>query len=353
MLKVRCTRIASGMLVVVAMTGLALAQAAKPASSPLSFDVASIKAAPPLDIAAIASGKLPHIGMSVDNDRVDIGGLPLLTLICLAYKVKPNEVAGNPAWMTGGMNADRFDILAKMPEGANKDQVPEMLQALLAERFKLAIHREKRDTSVYALIVGKGGLKLKEAVPDPPAPAPPAEAAAASSPEPSGTGGAAAAKPAGDKREMSFGSGDGRVTMKQSDDGVAIDSKATGKMRMMPSENGMRMEFDSMTMETFAATLAQFAGSPVVDLTELKGKYKGSLELSRDAILAVARNQGLNVGINTGASVATGLPGDTALDPSGGSIFTSVQQLGLKLEQRKLPADFVVIDHVERTPTEN
>jgi uncharacterized protein (TIGR03435 family) len=354
MLKIPCTRIAAGMLAVAATAGIALAQAAKPASSPLSFEVASIKAAPPLDIAAIASGKLPHLGMSVDNDRVDIGGLPLLQLICMAYKVKPNQVAGNPEWLSAGMNDNRFDILAKIPEGANKDQVPEMLQALLAERFKLAVHREKRDTPGYALVVGKGGPKLKEADPDPPAPAPAAVSAASSSGEASGTGRPGAAKPAGANGEMSFGSGNDRVTVKQSKDGMVLDSKTTGRMRIMPREDGaIRMEFESMTMASFAAALSDMVGSPVVDMTELKGKYKVVFELHLDALMA---QQGMGMdgmGLNMGAEGAPGLPADSATDPSGNSFLASLQPLGLKLERRKLPYDFVVVEHVEKTPTEN
>jgi uncharacterized protein (TIGR03435 family) len=314
----------AGLLALAAIAGLAFGQAAAPASTPLSFEVASIKPAPPIDMAAIASGKLPHIGMSVDNDRVDIGGLPLVTLICMAYKVKPHEVAGNPSWMNAGVTDDRFNILAKMPEGATKEQVPEMLQALLAERFKLAIHREKREATEYVLMVGKGGPKLKEAAPAPPTPV--AEGAAASSRAASGTG------PAGAKPVTS-----------------------SMRMTMTPNGNGtIRMEFDnSMTMGTFAATLNAFVGGPVTDMTGLKGKYEVSLELSRDAIQTFARNQGMNAGMFTGAAATTGLPADSALEPSGGSIVTAIQQLGLKLERRKVPADFVVIDHVERTPSEN
>ena len=56
--------------------------------------------------------------------------------------------------------------MAKLPEGANKDQVPEMMQALLADRFKLTIHRDTKDHAIYALIVAKGGPKLKESPPD-------------------------------------------------------------------------------------------------------------------------------------------------------------------------------------------
>jgi uncharacterized protein (TIGR03435 family) len=314
MLKVRCTRIAARILVVVAITGLALAQTAAPASRPLSFEVASIKAVSLFDMMN-ASGKLRLLGISVDSDRVDLVWMSLMELICVAYKVKPAEVAGNPAWLNAGADADHFNILAKMPEGATKDQVPEMLQALLAERFKLVVRRERRDTAGYALIVGKGGPKLKEAVPDPPAPAPAAEAAAGSSHEASGTGGPAAAKPAG------------------------------GAWRMTASENQeFRIEGDSMTMENVATMLSGFVGSPVRDMTELKGRYKLSFEV---------RMQDLSPGMNPGAAATTGLPADSALDPSGSSIFTAVQRLGLKLERRKMPFDFLVIDHVERVPTEN
>src|SRR5215475_5034181 len=151
----------------------AFGQAATPASKALSFEVASIKRAAPLDPAAIMSGKA-HLGTSVDNARVDIGGASLMQLICQAYKIKPNQVTGNPPWLNVGPGVDRFDILAKMPEGTTKDQVPEMLQSLLADRFKLSVHRETRDTNVYALIVAKGGPKLEEASPDPP-PAPASE----------------------------------------------------------------------------------------------------------------------------------------------------------------------------------
>jgi uncharacterized protein (TIGR03435 family) len=144
--------------------GAALGQA--PAAAP-AFEVASIKPAAPLDANAVMSGKL-HLGMRTDAARVDIGYLSLADLIHLAYRVKPFQISG-PDWMGG----QRFDIQAKIPEGASTDQVPEMLQALLAERFKLAVHRENTEQAVYALVVGKGGSKMKDAVPDPDVPAAP------------------------------------------------------------------------------------------------------------------------------------------------------------------------------------
>jgi hypothetical protein len=141
-----------------AVAAAALAQT--PASSP-AFEVATIKPAPPLNPMEIAQGKV-HLGMSIDAARVDIGALSIGDLIRIAWEVKPYQVSG-PEWMT----TERFNILAKMPEGANKDQVPAMLKALLGERFKLAVHKENREHPVYALVAGKNGPKLEAAAPTP------------------------------------------------------------------------------------------------------------------------------------------------------------------------------------------
>src|SRR5438105_3703567 len=118
------------------------------------FDVATIRPAPPIDQAKIMSGQF-RVGMSVDGNRVDIRFFSLADLIRTAYKVKQFQLSG-PDWMS----TERWEIQAKMPEGATKDDVPQMLQALLADRFKLQIHRDSKEQSVYALIVGKGGPKL-------------------------------------------------------------------------------------------------------------------------------------------------------------------------------------------------
>jgi uncharacterized protein (TIGR03435 family) len=336
------TRIA---LVVLALAGLAFGQpAAAPSSAPLSFEVASIKPSGPLDPAAIMSGKA-HVGITVDKARVDVGSANLMGLICWAYKVKPYQVSGNPEWLNLGMNADRFDIVAKMPDGATEAQAQEMMQTLLSERFQLRLHHEKKDVPVFALVVGKAGPKFQEAAPDPPA--------APSAADPGGPGDSASVKPPTAKGEVAFGSGDNRVTMKQTGGGMAISSKETGPIRMTPGENGgFRMEADKMTMEMLANMLSQYVGRPVVDLTELKGKYKVSLELSMDTLLAAARAMGMNTGMPSPAANAA-RPAEAASDPSGGSIFDSVQRLGLKLDSRKLPYDTLVIDHVEKTPTEN
>jgi uncharacterized protein (TIGR03435 family) len=73
-------------------------------------------------------------------------------------------MGGDPEWGTN--QGAHFDILAKVPEDGTKEQLPLMLQALLADRFKLALHRETRDVPVYVLEVGRGGAKLQEAAAD-------------------------------------------------------------------------------------------------------------------------------------------------------------------------------------------
>ena len=301
----------------------------------LQFEVASIKPSGPLDTAAIVAGKA-HIGTKVDNARVDIGSASLLQLICQAYKVKPYEVTGMPDWAA----TTRFDIMAKLPDGASADQVPEMLQSLLADRFKLAVHHDKKDQSVYALIEGKGGPKLKEVPPDPPPPT--AAPGSAQSP----------AAPA--KGEIVIGSGDQQVRLQRSGGGMTMSTKDTGPVHVSMDNGNIRMDFEKMTMDMLASTLSQYLDHPVVNQTELKGAYQVSLQLAMADAMNMAGKLGMPVGMaGPPPGARNGLPGEGVPDPSGSSLFASVQQLGLKLENRKLPYDYLVVDHLEKTPTEN
>ncbi len=125
--------------------------------APPAFEGASIKEALPLSIENIQTGQF-HVGMNISGARADYGYVTLADLIPWAYRVKRYQLSG-PGWL----NQTRWDILAKIPAGQPADRAPEMMQSLLAERFKLAIHRENREQTVYALITGKGALKIKEA----------------------------------------------------------------------------------------------------------------------------------------------------------------------------------------------
>ena len=317
---------------------IAVMAAASVSAQPPQFEVASVKASPPFDAQKVMSGQ-QRLGMRMDASRVDIDGMPLPEIINIAFRVKSYQVTA-PSWLGTGLNAQRFDIHATLPASAAKEQVPEMLQALLADRFKLTYHREKKDDPVFALIVGKSGPKLVESAPDPPEEAPkggtPPSAPAASGLL--GRGGTPAVQISGNPQT-----------------GMTVKGAATGTMRMSMSPEGtMHLEADKVSMAALAETLTRFLDRPVVDQTGLNGNYKMVLDLAREDLMTAARAAGVAIppgALGAGPGATGGAP--AASDPSGGSIFRSVEQLGLKLDPRKTPIDHLVIDHLERTPTED
>jgi uncharacterized protein (TIGR03435 family) len=302
--------------------------ASQTAAAPIAFEVASIKPSPPLDPMQIMSGTA-HVGMHINAARVDFGFTPLMGLITAAYKVKPFQVNG-PSWM----NTTMFDIVAKLPDGATKEQIPEMLQALLADRFKMTMHRENKEHSEFNLLVAKGGVKLKEAEGEP-EPIPAAD-------EP--------AKPG----EMTSDSPEGRVRMRMGKNGMEYSGPGVN-VKVSMTNGMMHMEATRITMKAFAEMLSQFAGNPVVDKTEIKGSYQLTMDFSMEELVALARANGAMAGMGGGGpAAAPGQgPANAASDPSGPSVFAMVQQFGLKLVPLKTPVDFIVIDHIEKTPTEN
>ena len=115
----------------------------------------------------------------------------------------------------------------------------------------------------------------------------------------------------------------------------------------------IHLEIAKMTLAAFADFVGRFVDRPVVDMTELTGEYQMALDLSTQDLLVAARAVGVAVGPCAWRRRRRRQPADTASDPSGGSIFAAVQQLGLKLDSRKVPIDLIVIDQVQKTPTEN
>lgn len=308
----------------------------------LAFEVASIKPSPPLSslISEAQSGKL-DMGIRMDGTRVDFKFMSVMGLLAQAYKIKPYQISG-PEWM----KTQLFEIHAKLPEGSNKDQIPEMMQTLLAERFNLTFHRETRELQVYALIVGKEGLKMKEAA-EAPSPSTPAE------------------KESAGKEVMSLETPQGQVKMKQEGNSIVmnVNSPETGPTRMVIDieKKTMRMEIAKIKMKDFTDLLTQFADRQVVDRTELAGSYEVPLELPLEELASMARKMmpelagmaGAGAGGPGAAVPSTGLAATTASDPSGGSMFKSVQKLGLKLDPRKEPTEIFIIDRIDKEPTEN
>lgn len=200
-----------------------------------------------------------------DNNRLSIVNMTLKRYISRAYGVREDQITG-PAWL----DMERFDLVAKSELVPDAEQIGLMMQALLADRFKLTLHRETKEGRVYAMEVAKGGMKLK-----------PVEATGNSSTE----------------------SNRGTLAARQ------------------------------VTMDRLAQTLSRLVGLDVVDRTGVSGVF--DLKLEWDP--------------------AMNRPSpDAPSDSPGPSIFTALQQqLGLRLESRKLPVEILVIDHVERVPTEN
>lgn len=325
--------------------GLALTAISVFGQSKPAFEVATVKPAAPMDqakiIAALQSGGKMPVGANIDSHRAEYLYLDLKTLLTYAYGVKPYQITG-PDWMS----TTRFDIVAKMPDGSTKEDAPQMLQSLLEERFKLATHRVSAEHPVLALVVGKGGPKLK-----------------ASADKPVAIDESAPLKPG----EMKMDGPDGpmRAKVDMATGSSVIDMGLKGKMsqKVNLATQSMHLDFSMTTMTGFADMMTQLltqlgggaGGRQIVDMTGIKGNYDASLEISLAEIMAMARSAGVDVPM--GAPGGAGAPGNVpvASDPGGGgsSVTDAVQSMGLKLESRKAVVDQLIVDHVEKTPTEN
>ncbi len=233
--------------------------APQPADDTARFEVASVR---PADCS--------EPSFNFGGDLFQISHYPLGTLISMAYGVRGDRILEKPNWL----NSECFTISAKLASGTAtlEDEkgntnfvlrgVKVPLQKLLAERFRLSVHFTQRDAPGYALVIAKGGPKLRE----------------------------------------------------------ATDFTSHGSR----TPDGMR--FPSVSTKSLAEALTGLAGGPVVDKTGLTGIYDIRLNFAPEGVT------------------------DSPLP----SVFTAVQeQLGLKLEPTKVPVQMLVIDHVEKVPTEN
>jgi uncharacterized protein (TIGR03435 family) len=263
--------------------------------------IAQSDTAPQFEVASIKPAAPDQRGMYIRNapgGRLNISNMPLKELIVLAWRIQPFQISGGPAWL----DSARFDISAKSESIPKQDEMPRMLQALLADRFQLKIHRETKELPVYALVVakkdGKLGPRLTESkegsctLPDPTKRPPP--------PEPG--------KP---------------------------PTLGCGGMMMSPRS----MTAARVPIANLIPALSRILGRTVVDKTGLTGNFDISLEWAPDESQAV--------------QFAPDGPKPPPSDAAGPSIFTALQeQLGLKLESQKGPVEIFVIDGAEK-PSEN
>jgi len=265
-----------------------------------AFEVASIRpAAPNPKLAAAPPEMKARIEEAMraaqssmplpDRSRLTLKDRSLLDLIAIAYRVSRDQVSG-PGWMT----ELHFDIQAKLPDDAPAGSAYEMLQSLLGERFKLRFHRENRDLAGFALVVAKDGPKLTPAGIDTPSPA-------------------AVAMDKADSEKMQM------QALKNAKASMDTMSKMDGA-----GTSTTRWNRRSVSLSDFADQLSRFMHRPVVDLTSVEGKY--------DLMLEIVQNVG---------------------DSPEYAASQAVTKLGLKLEQRKVPTAMLIVDSVEKTPTEN
>jgi uncharacterized protein (TIGR03435 family) len=292
MLVTRTLRLVATLLAIAVPASLQGTAQQAPAPSPdpkvpLHFEVATVK--------PNKSGKPGGSMRREPGGRITAVNMPLQQLITFAYQISPMQLVGGPGWI----GTERFDIVAKLegdpapvPAWLGPDHAMLAMQTLLAERFRLEVHRESREFDVFALVMpragGSPGPALKRSTQDC---SPEAVKAMA------GRGG----PPPGPK------------------------SPVLCAARMLPG----RLQLGGMPMSTVTGPLGALTGRIVVDRSGLQGNWDFDLTFAPEP----------------GRGVVGDIPPP---DPNGPSIFTAVQeQLGLRLDSTRAPVDVLVVDSVE------
>jgi len=298
---------------ITAVEATAQAQRNTPATQkPLTFEAASVK---PSNPAAGPFGRTMGGPGTKDPGRIRYSNMSLKWLLVTAYGVNDFQIEG-PGWMESG----RFDIDATMPAESTKEQLREMLANLLVERFKIAMHRETKDAPAYALVVGKNGLKMAQALPG------------ATSPD-------GEPPPAGSPQQFE----------RDRDGFPKLPPGGPPGMLQFVVANRGRLQGRMQTMDDLTSRLAYLLGHPVANGTGLTGKYDFTLTFAK---------AGTSLDNATGPPLPPPPPGETTANVADTEVapdlLSAVQsQLGLKLEAKKAPVEFIVIDRAERTPAPN
>jgi uncharacterized protein (TIGR03435 family) len=278
----------------------------------LEFEVASVK--------TNKSGPMMSAMRTVPSE-FRMTNIPLRLLIFQAYRVSSYQMVGGPSWI----DSERFDIVAKAPAGSTPDQTTLMIRGLLADRFKLKVHSETRETQIYALMLarsdGKLGPKLSKSTDD-------CEKILAE------RRAAAAAARAG-------GAGPVPFTMP----GPNEKPVCTISMRPASATGGppvLNFRGGGQPIQSIVSQISSFLNKRVVDKTGLTGLYDFELEFSMRTIGG------------QGPLTTQAAGGTTPAAPidDGPTMFDAVRELGLKLESERGPVEHLVIDSVER-PTED
>jgi uncharacterized protein (TIGR03435 family) len=238
-------------------------------------------ARPSFEVASVKPANLTFLQLSPHRSGGLLRWSTMLNLVIeYAYHLQTWQIAGYPS-----TSNDLFAFEATTSPDATDDQVRLMFQSLLADRFKLAVHRETKQQDGWALTLGKSGLKIKEAKDSDPPP-----------PMPEWFG------------KFEAKALDGQVM-------ATMEGKGVGAL------TGRRV-----SMAQLAASLQRVQRAFVHDETDVSGKYYFGIKFAPD-----------------------NGPADPDLPP----LMVAIQELGLRLEKRRGAVDVLVIDHVEKAPTEN
>lgn len=269
-----------------------------------TFEVASVKPSAPVPPSGGVYFGPPRGGPGTpDPGQITWTYATLRGLLMTAYDVKGYQITG-PAWLA----SERYDIAAKVPAGATKEQVDVMWQNLLLERFGVRLHHESKEFKVEELVVAKGGPKLKEPAQDPTAPLPPGPP---------------------DFKDGQLRS-PGLVTT------LSVNGHAHAFAKAQPL---------SKLTEMLSNTLHR----PVLDKTGLTGKYDFDIEFRLD--LNGLQLPGPPPGLPGAGTAAP--PGENASDPGQDLAAAVEQQLGLRLVASTAMLDVLIIDKAEKVPTDN
>jgi uncharacterized protein (TIGR03435 family) len=265
----------------------------------LSFEVAAIR---PVQLGLDGAS----VGIRIQGEQLRVGGYSLRDLMIAAYRVRPYQVVG-PDWI----GEDRFDVQAKLPAGATANQVPDMLQTLLTERFDLKTHREKRELPAHALIVGKPPLRLTENNSgDPPL-------------------------PLDALMNVAFTVGtDGMIANLGNGSSYTFSPKG-------------RFEAKKLTMPLLAEILERFSDRAVLDMTGLKSAYDFSIDVGAGNYTPVLLRASANAGVPISPQ------NRAVVERAGNPLLEAIEQVGLKLDPQRAPIAVIVVDNARRTPTEN
>lgn len=266
------------------------------AQSPLTvkFEVASVKLA--------AGDKDPHSYMqggpgTADPERIVYERQSFARLLCAGYGIDFDQISG-PSWI----GKEFYTVVAKLPPGSTSEDLKLMWQDLLGERFHLKVHMDRREFQVYELSIARDGPRLQK-------------------------------------------SGDGAA---RQEPGFPVPRPGEKWAAATVPPRNLRQSFRDSTM----AELVQQLRWPLMTVSESYGVALGrvvdktGLDAHYDFTLEFAGGRG------PGGAFPPPLP-DGQMDTAPTLLDALRQQLGLVLTQKKEPLDVVVIDHVDRTPTDN